>query len=197
MVHDVPEDNLCHGSKTLETDTDKISFIIDSVHLDVDIDDVVDLQRLGRRTENKHRPLRVTLANTEIKFAFLNSRKTISTNNDLRQVFHNKTLVWRAKSALCGSLNAESAKTLVQPCINSALFTNIHIQFHCVVKRKHRSTTTRQEQGCGLGLGLTDREDGLGLVLRAHRVHSPGEETYCPTPPLACHRRWAPIVQTL
>lgn len=93
LVNNVPEDNLSFGTETLESDSDKISFIITSAQVDADIDDVIDFQRLGKRTPNKHRPLRITLADKKVKFAFLNMRKSISMNKDLQQAFHNRVFI--------------------------------------------------------------------------------------------------------
>lgn len=93
IFHNVPEDDLSFGADRLKSDSEKINFIICSAQVKVEPTDVESLQRLGKRNDNKHRPLKITLSDTDAKFAFLNARKSISMNDTLRQVFHNRVYV--------------------------------------------------------------------------------------------------------
>ncbi|MEL7309091.1 MAG: hypothetical protein AAGK05_15315, partial [Pseudomonadota bacterium] len=56
-------------------------------------DDMSSFQRLGKRQQNKNRPLKVTLKNSSQKFQFLNKRESLSKNNDLMHTFKSKIYV--------------------------------------------------------------------------------------------------------
>ena len=86
---------MTYGSQSLRTDSDKVSFIINTVDLGVLPNVVLSTQRIGKPTRDKpqSRPLKVSLSDRETKFRFLNNRKNISSNNELKRIFHNRIFV--------------------------------------------------------------------------------------------------------
>ena len=93
IIHNIPEDDLSHGGEILADDDEKLQFLIDSACIDVSPDDVISLQRLGKKQSGKVRPLKITLKNPEKKFSFLNKRKMIIMNDKLKTFFHNRIYV--------------------------------------------------------------------------------------------------------
>lgn len=88
IIHNIPEEDLSYGTKSVKNDSEKIDLILESSDTDLKSADIVSFRRLGKRQHGKSRPLRITLKNTNDKYQLLNSRKSISMNTTIRKTFH-------------------------------------------------------------------------------------------------------------
>lgn len=93
IVSNVPESDITVAGQTITCDSDKVMALCEMADLDIDSNDVVTLQRLGKRQPNKNRPLMIQLDNKELKFKLLNKRKKISKDESIKQVFRDKIYV--------------------------------------------------------------------------------------------------------
>ena len=93
IVHNIPEDPVFYGPDKLEDDKSKMSVLCHLSDVKIKADDMSSFQRLGKRQQNKNRPLKVTLKNSSQKFQFLNNRGSLSKSNDLMHIFKAKIFV--------------------------------------------------------------------------------------------------------
>ena len=71
IVHNIPEDEVTVGAETFTSDSEKILTMCHMAKIDLEPDEVVHFQRLGKRQTNKTRPLKVQLKSPEQKFKLL------------------------------------------------------------------------------------------------------------------------------
>ena len=64
-----------------------------NVDIRMNRNDLVSVRRLGKRTSQKPRPIKVEMRHKELKFAFLNKRKSITRNQEIQTYFQNKVFV--------------------------------------------------------------------------------------------------------
>ena len=93
IVHNIPEGKLTDGSDLLRDDKEKIALLCNSATVRFDDDAIVDVQRVGKPDVNKTRPLKVTLKSTDTKYKFLNNRREITMNDDIKRFFKRKVHV--------------------------------------------------------------------------------------------------------
>jgi len=93
IVHNVPESDIKVAGLTIDLDSAKIVALCEMVDVDIDSDDMVNLQRLGKRQPNKNRPLKIKFDNKELKFKMLNNRKKISSDENIKKSFGDKIYV--------------------------------------------------------------------------------------------------------
>ena len=93
IVQNIPESNLSSSTEQLKDDFDKISYLCRCTDIDIHKDDFVSLRRLGRKSTDKARPLKIEFKNTDLKFRFLNKRKNIIQNREIKRYFHNTIYV--------------------------------------------------------------------------------------------------------
>ena len=80
-------------SEELIDDRDKIRFLCRHANVDIAKGDIVSVRRIGKKTSDKNRLLKIELKNTDQKFKFLNKRKDIIRNQDIQNCFQNKIFV--------------------------------------------------------------------------------------------------------
>lgn len=93
IVHNIPESDMSNRNERLKTDEEKLDFVCRMGDVDVPRDDVFSIRRIGKRSDERTRPIKVVLRNAEVKFQFLNKRKMIATNRNIMDAFHNKVFV--------------------------------------------------------------------------------------------------------
>lgn len=93
IIQNIPEENISFGSENLTDDEDKLHYIIREAMVETKPENVVSLQRLGKRQHNKIRPLRVTLSDTKAKYKFLNKRRDVLMNNNIHKTFHERIFI--------------------------------------------------------------------------------------------------------
>ena len=93
IVHNIPEDEVSFGSETLKNDRDKIIVLARTNNVDAKPEDIVTVRRLGNKRADRFRPLKVTLSDSDKKFKFLNKRKFIAANDEMKNIFHNRIFV--------------------------------------------------------------------------------------------------------
>lgn len=93
IMHNIPETDLPVGPEILKGDKQKIMFLCSKTNTDISQDDIVSHRRLGKRQPNKSRPIKIEMKDVSQKYKFLNNRKNISINQDVREVFSNRIFV--------------------------------------------------------------------------------------------------------
>ena len=95
IFHYVPEEDLSlgSGSEELSSDREKVDMILESSNTDLSGDDIVSLQRLGKRQPGKSRPLKIVFEDSEKKYQLLNMRRSISTNDRIQRIFHRRIYI--------------------------------------------------------------------------------------------------------
>ena len=93
IIHNIPETNVSTATEQLEDDFDKVRFLCRNVDIRRDRNDLVSMKRLGKRTSQKPRPIKVEMRHKELKIAFLNKRKSITRNQEIQTYFQNKVFV--------------------------------------------------------------------------------------------------------
>ena len=93
IIHNIPEQDVFVGTEKLKEDIEKINFVCQSARVDVTPDKIHSFKRLGKRKQNKSRPLKVTFKDKDHKYIVLNKRKDIASNEKIREAFQNKVFV--------------------------------------------------------------------------------------------------------
>lgn len=93
IFHNISEDTLPAGVESLTNDDEKINFISNVAKIGVKREDIVSVQRLGKKQSERNRPLKVIFKNSQIKYNFLNKRKEVITNAELFKIFHQKIFI--------------------------------------------------------------------------------------------------------
>jgi len=87
MIFNLPESEVKSGNTLLKTDADKIALIAGSTGVDLNPHDVVSAYRVGKKTSNNARPLKVVLKNKELKHRALRKRKDVAQSSFLYNTF--------------------------------------------------------------------------------------------------------------
>ena len=61
IVHNIPEEEVRSGIKTLKHDREKIEALINGNNIEIKESEVVSVRRIGQKKSNKIRPLKITL----------------------------------------------------------------------------------------------------------------------------------------
>jgi len=95
IIHNLPEDFSPDSSGPLNNDNAKIEFVVKTAGLDIDPHEfeVLSTKRLGKRSGQKIRPLKITLRDSDVKYKFLNKRRDIANNDELFKTFHQRIFV--------------------------------------------------------------------------------------------------------
>lgn len=99
ILHNIPETDLSTSTSCLKSDDDKIKTLIQTAKIDVNMGDVVSIQRIGKShlspggSKQRQRPIKISLKDKDKKYKILNKRREISQNTLLKQTFHNKIFV--------------------------------------------------------------------------------------------------------
>jgi hypothetical protein len=96
IINNIPERDQSSNSESLRTDAEKLHFLIETADLKVDCDDIVSIQRIGKPQKgdkSKSRQIKVSLKDRNIKFEFLNNRKNIASNDELKSVLYSRIFV--------------------------------------------------------------------------------------------------------
>ena len=83
IAQNISEKEIVIGSKKLSDDVEKLSYICDSSNICLTPKDIAGTQRLGKRQDDKPRPLKILLKSKEKIFGILNKRKNIHQNGVL------------------------------------------------------------------------------------------------------------------
>lgn len=87
IVHNIPENEVDGCKETLISEREKIAFLSEAVGVNLSLNDIALTQRLGKRSTNRPRPLKVCFKSKEQKYRLLNKRRDVSRNATLKQVF--------------------------------------------------------------------------------------------------------------
>jgi hypothetical protein len=93
IFHNIAEDSISTGAECLSNDKEKLHFVIHTAKIDVTRDDILSAQRLGKRQNERTRPLKVTFKDSNVKYNFLNKRREVAANVELAKVFHKKIFI--------------------------------------------------------------------------------------------------------
>ena len=93
IFNNIPEGPISCPPHSLDHDLDKLGFVVQSANIGVAFDDILSVRRIGKSNNDKPRPLKVTLKNNASKFKFLNKRKSVSSNHEIKKVLNNAVFI--------------------------------------------------------------------------------------------------------
>ena len=87
IFNNIHEGDMSSSLSPLQNDRDKLEFIMRAAKIDVGSEDILSLQRLGKRNGEKIRPLKIVLKDTDTKYKVLNRKKAIANNYEIKKTF--------------------------------------------------------------------------------------------------------------
>jgi hypothetical protein len=93
IVHNLPEVEVVSNNVSLKSDADKLALISRTTGVDLSQNDVEATYRLGKKSPNKIRPLKIVLKSKELKHKALSKRKEIANSPVIHKTFGTRIFI--------------------------------------------------------------------------------------------------------